>query len=519
MEHDWVPPQPLSSQLPPGSLEPAPALFLREPAVPHRESFGSHNMNLPNQTPYSQLMLAPNMSTSESTRSLLQDSQSSASNGHSASIWSSFESFPSGAGPTPEQYRALSYQLNNTKRENLELIRNNSVLSAKLDTLAKAYELLANRIPQILDSTPAQGAKEETREMYPNVKFWTRQEWIAANTDRVADLDEGVNTGTRGRTRAAQGINVNMRYIEDRDGQPVNGHLASDIRRHARAVFVGLAQKGHLFASWSEADHDSLKTYYREMAQRFEELRFCAHDWKAEMVALDIYRTWRDQWQKRERKRKQTGKKSKNDQFEDDKDGDESDHSDEEDSVKHSINHGTSENERATKKSKVGNSLSDANVAIPYANPAAEMQPKLVLPIINGMPGAPVQADVTKTGFHYEMPQPVPSLQRSFDIINPLQSSSNTLPVGHPFVPMAPVFVPAPSNAGPAQPLAPAAKSRRMRPTKSITARNLCAIDWCKQNKGTAEDFNKFWNDLSKDEKERYEALSKERSEQEKVPT
>ncbi len=213
--------------------------------------------------------------------------------------------------------------------------------------------------------------------MCPNIKFWTRQEWIAANSDHVADLDEGVNTGTRGQTRAAQGINVNMRYIEDRDGQPVNRHLASDIRRHARAVFVGLAQKGHLFTSWAEADYDSLKTYYREMVQRFKELRFCSNDWKAEMVALDIYRTWRDQWQKRERKRKQTSKKSKNDQFEDDKDGNESDHSDEEVSVKHSINHGTSDNERATKKSKVDNHVSDANVAISYTNPAAEMQPKV----------------------------------------------------------------------------------------------------------------------------------------------
>ncbi len=86
MEHDWVPPQPPSSQLPPGSLEPAPGLFLHEPAVPHREKFGSHNTNHHGQTTYPQFMLASNISTSESTRSLLQESQSSNSNGHSASV-------------------------------------------------------------------------------------------------------------------------------------------------------------------------------------------------------------------------------------------------------------------------------------------------------------------------------------------------------------------------------------------------------------------------------------------------
>ena len=87
--------------------------------------------------------------------------------------------------------------------------------------------MLASRIPSTLGTTPVQ---TETREMNPTVKFWTRQEWTAATADRVADLDEGVNVGTRGRTRAAQGINVNMKYIEDRNGQPINGHLASDIR-------------------------------------------------------------------------------------------------------------------------------------------------------------------------------------------------------------------------------------------------------------------------------------------------
>ena len=216
---------------------------------------------------------------------------------------------------------------------------------------SKAYEMLASRIPSTLGTTPVQ---TETREMNPTVKFWTRQEWTAATADRVADLDEGVNVGTRGRTWAAQGINVNMKYIEDRNGQPINGHLASDIRRHARAIFVGLALKGYLFTSWTEADHDSLKTYYREMAERFEELRLCANDWKAEMIALDIYRTWRDQWEKRQQKKKMTDKNISNDQVEGNKDCNKSDSSDDKVSVKHGIDRATHENGRATKKMKSG---------------------------------------------------------------------------------------------------------------------------------------------------------------------
>lgn len=207
--------------------------------------------------------------------------------------------------------------------------------------------------------------------MNPNIKYWTRQEWTAANTDRVADLDEGVIAGARGRTRAAKGINVNMKYIEDREGQPINGHLATDIRRHARAIFVGFALEGRVFASWTEADHNSLKIYYREMAERFEELRLCANDWKAEMIALDTYRTWRDQWQKNLKKRK-TDKDVKNEKLEDDKDCDDSNDDDDDDSLKHGIDPTASENQRATKKLKSSNSIPDPTAAFSgYAVPTA----------------------------------------------------------------------------------------------------------------------------------------------------
>lgn len=300
-------------------------------------------------------------------------------------VWSSIESFPSASskGPTLEQYRTLTSQFNEIKRENAELIRNNQVLTTKLDTLEyvisttdiiaqlttklrKAYETLANRLPQLVDMKTI---PQEMHEANPNVRYWTRQEWTAATADRVADFEEAGQSGARGRTRAAQGINVNMRYIEDRNGQPINGHLASDIRRHARAIFVGFALEGRLFSSWTEADHTSLKAYYREMAERFEELRLCANDWKAEMVALDIYRTWRDQWQKKKNKTK-TGKDTKTEHFEGDKDCEEFDADDDNNiSVKHGIDRTAPEDGRPPKKIKSDNSTPDPAVLTGYVVP------------------------------------------------------------------------------------------------------------------------------------------------------
>ncbi|KJA21715.1 hypothetical protein HYPSUDRAFT_202839 [Hypholoma sublateritium FD-334 SS-4] len=270
------------------------------------------------------------------------------------------------------------------------------------------------------------------------------------------------------------------------------------------------------------------------MSERFEELRLCANDWKAETIALDIYRTWRDQWEKRQKKRKKP-EKTTDDLVEDDKDGNNSDESDDDVSLKHGADRTAFEIARATKKRK---SAPDAVAAANFIHTSApgQTQQTLAAPVINMIPGA-----LTHTGkegiLHGSLLQPMPSLQGSFNIINPLQSSHNAASIVSPFVGMPsgaqlpPQFAsnvpalgavnPIHNNVYPAQlPAAAAnAKSRRMRPTKSITARNLCAIDWCKENKGTSDDFNKFWNGLPKEEKERYEALSKERSEQEKAST
>ncbi len=193
-------------------------------------------------------------------------------------MWSSIESFRPLAAKAQlwSNTGLLAAQLNEIKREKAELIRNNQVLHHQ-NSITLSYDIqlsdifapltissakptrrLQTRLPQLVI---ANLLHKKTREANPNVKYWMRQEWATATSDRVADFEEGGQSGARGRTRAAQGINVNMRYIEDRNGQPINGHLASDIRRHARAIFVGFALQGRLFTSWTEADHTSLKTY------------------------------------------------------------------------------------------------------------------------------------------------------------------------------------------------------------------------------------------------------------------
>jgi hypothetical protein len=161
------------------------------------------------------------------------------------------------------------------------------------------------------------------REDYPKIRFWTRQDWNSAAQVPVLEVDEegevfpeldeeeegskepSPSPGpacARGRHRAAKGINVTMKYIELEDGTVIDGYRAAEIRRYARSLWVQMALDDKLPATWSDGDATSLATYNESMAKRFVELRFCAADWKASLVAIDNYPSWRHNWLKKKAK-------------------------------------------------------------------------------------------------------------------------------------------------------------------------------------------------------------------------
>jgi hypothetical protein len=56
--------------------------------------------------------------------------------------------------------------------------------------------------------------KPLVRSDYPHIKFWTKQQWVDySNNDVTSTTDK-----TRGKSRAAQGVNVTMRFAENADG-------------------------------------------------------------------------------------------------------------------------------------------------------------------------------------------------------------------------------------------------------------------------------------------------------------
>lgn len=133
------------------------------------------------------------------------------------------------------------------------------------------------------------------REDYPDVRFWTRRDWL----DRSMKEDDAMvldNTCRRGKSRASQGVNVAMRYVETDEGVVVDGHRCSEMRRLARSIWVHMANNGGLPTSWRKADVKLSQSYCREMCRKFPELRLCDLDWKADQIATDNYPSWYKNW-------------------------------------------------------------------------------------------------------------------------------------------------------------------------------------------------------------------------------
>lgn len=169
-----------------------------------------------------------------------------------------------------------------------------------------AFATLAQSVPQLI-AQPANsltisspnplvlipGSQPLLQSDYPNIKFWTRHSWTAANKKANNFTTVRQKAPERGGTRMANDENVSMRFIEDAEGAVIGGHRAQDIRRRMRTVFNHLAaQPGGPAATWTGYADIKQRYYYQEMANAFPELRFCELSWKADKLAIDAYPSW-----------------------------------------------------------------------------------------------------------------------------------------------------------------------------------------------------------------------------------
>jgi hypothetical protein len=128
------------------------------------------------------------------------------------------------------------------------------------------------------------------REDYPAVKYWYKHDWLnhVKNNSDTADVGMAI----RGKSLTAKGINKTVQYIEDIEGNPVDGYKVRDIRSHARAIWVNFQTSGRAPSSWGKADAEVASVYRHEMCLKFFEFALCDNDWKADLLATESYPSW-----------------------------------------------------------------------------------------------------------------------------------------------------------------------------------------------------------------------------------
>jgi hypothetical protein len=83
-----------------------------------------------------------------------------------------------------------------------------------------------------------------------------------------------------------------MLYVEDKNGKVVDGHIASEIRKYARSVWVHIAKVYGAPPKWSDAGVKIAQVYHEHMYSRFLFLQLCELDWKVDLIATDNYPLW-----------------------------------------------------------------------------------------------------------------------------------------------------------------------------------------------------------------------------------
>jgi hypothetical protein len=83
-----------------------------------------------------------------------------------------------------------------------------------------------------------------------------------------------------------------MLYVEDKNGKVVDGHVASEIRKYARSVWVHIANIYGAPPKWGDAGVKIAQVYREHMYSRFPMLQFCELDWKVDLIATDNYPSW-----------------------------------------------------------------------------------------------------------------------------------------------------------------------------------------------------------------------------------
>jgi hypothetical protein len=124
------------------------------------------------------------------------------------------------------------------------------------------------------------------REDYPNVTYWTQEEWRQARAKKKEKRGLASTLITNLKATSRQG------YVTSAAGLDLTASQAADMRTTARCLWASLAKAGKAPPTWGQADHHAIQYFRGHMYQLHPELRLCAGNWKADLLAIQEYPSW-----------------------------------------------------------------------------------------------------------------------------------------------------------------------------------------------------------------------------------
>ena len=175
-----------------------------------------------------------------------------------------------------------------------KLVETNKMLTAALIDNAKrprADDLeLSEAVPPGLGTTGSSTLPLSplSRADYPQVKFWTRDEW----DDHKSRSKDASGPKGKGPERSSKGSNTTALYLENEDGTPISGPTVGQMRATARMVWIELFDRKNAPSSWGKASLEARNLYHSEMEKRWGFLRCCENHWKVDALATAHYSQW-----------------------------------------------------------------------------------------------------------------------------------------------------------------------------------------------------------------------------------
>ncbi|CAL1693935.1 unnamed protein product [Somion occarium] len=129
---------------------------------------------------------------------------------------------------------------------------------------------------------------------HPTITYWSVGEWNQAEKARksLGMTDSGDNKGKRGGSRAAEGENVMMPFMQAKDGRVLDGYEIAAMRSFARGQWEMWVHEGKAPAQWKHAPGNLQEDFYRVMCEKFPAFKYCQDDWKCKKLVTYYYPDW-----------------------------------------------------------------------------------------------------------------------------------------------------------------------------------------------------------------------------------